>query len=272
MLGKADLHMHTTHSDGQPTVRELLDHVRDNTTLDVIAITDHDTIGGALEARAMAGDYPFSIIVGEEVSSQDGHVVGLFLEDRIPPGYSVEETVRAIHSQGGIAFAPHPFFKNGFFSNKGYTMVGLGDRLMDSTMDGIEISNSTPALQRANDRAAAYSRKAGILANMGNSDAHIRQAIGKSYTVFPGRTPRDLRNAIVNRTTMPGRNRYNVRELLTYLNFWLRVMKMGVPAGKLYSTAAAVGVAPTNAIWLAGQAGDSAQPHLPEAAREASVA
>src|SRR5579883_3263871 len=111
-MGKADLHMHTRHSDGQPTVPELMDHVRDCTDLDVIAFTDHDTIEGALEADSMAGDYPFEVIVGEEITSIDGHVVGLFLEEPVAPGQSIEATVREIHLQGGLAFAPHPFFRN----------------------------------------------------------------------------------------------------------------------------------------------------------------
>jgi predicted metal-dependent phosphoesterase TrpH len=236
-MGRADLHMHTCHSDGQPTVRELLDHVRDNTNLDVIAITDHDTIKGAQEAASMAGDYPFDIIVGEEVTSIDGHVVGLFVEDRIPPGMSVEDTVAEIHAQGGIAFAPHPFFRNGFFSNKGNSMLGLGVRLVDACMDGIEVINSTPALRWANDRAQRFADEVGCLAQLANSDAHIRQAIGKSFTLFPGATSEHLRGAIISGATRAGAERYALHELLTYLDFWLRTMKMGVPAARKYGVA-----------------------------------
>lgn len=233
-MGKADLHMHTCHSDGQPTVRELMEHVREKTDLDVIAVTDHDTIAGALEARQMADDFPFEVIVGEEVTSMDGHVVGLFLEERIPPGMSVEATVREIHLQGGLAFAPHPFFKNGFFSNKGNCMMGLGERLIDACMDGIEVINSTPALRWANDRAQRFADEVGCLSQMANSDAHIKQAIGKSYTLFPGGSSEHLRQAISSGATKPGASRYALHELLTYLDFWLRTMKMGVPASKLY--------------------------------------
>ncbi|HEX6510703.1 MAG TPA: PHP domain-containing protein, partial [Chloroflexota bacterium] len=160
-MGKADLHMHTCYSDGQPTVRELLDHVRDCTDLDVIAITDHDTVAGAQEALTMADEYPFDVIVGEEVTSVDGHVVGLFLEETVAPRQSVEATVRDIHLQGGLAFAPHPFFRNGFFSNKGNSMLGLGVRLIDACMDGIEVINSTPSLKWANDRARRFAEEVG---------------------------------------------------------------------------------------------------------------
>ena len=236
-MGKADLHMHTCHSDGQPTVRELLDYVRDDTNLDVIAITDHDTIAGALEALSMAGEYPFDIIVGEEVTSIDGHVVGLFLEEPIPPGMTVEETVREIHLQGGLAFAPHPFFRNGFFSNKGNSMLGLGIRLVDACMDGIEVLNSTPALKWANEKAQRFADQVGCLAQLACSDAHIARAIGKSYTLFPGGNQEQLRQAIVSGVTRAGSERYALSDLLTYLDFWLRAMKMGVPASRKYGVA-----------------------------------
>src|SRR5262245_8456194 len=81
LTGRADLHMHTCHSDGAPTVDALLEHVAHNTRLDVIAITDHNTISGALEACELQKkrSYPYEIIVGEEVSTRQGHMVGLFL-------------------------------------------------------------------------------------------------------------------------------------------------------------------------------------------------
>ena len=239
-MGKADLHLHTSWSDGQPSVRELLNHVRDFTDLDVIAITDHDTIGGAVEARRMAGEYPFEIIVGEEVTSIDGHVVGLFLEETVRPGMSVEATVRDIHLQGGLAFAPHPFFKNGFFSNKGNCMIGLGERLIDACMDGIEVINSTPALKWANERARRFAEEVGCLAQLANSDAHIPLAAGKSYTLFPGGTAAHLRQAIASGSTQPAAKRYALSELLTYFDFWLRAMKMGVPAGRRYGVRSVV--------------------------------
>src|SRR5690348_4068904 len=109
--GTADLHVHTRHSDGEPSVRELLEHVAGRTTLNVIAIADHDTIAGALEARHIAREsgHPFEVVVGEEVSTRDGHLVGLFLYERVRPGMSAADTVAAIKEQGGLAFAPHPF-------------------------------------------------------------------------------------------------------------------------------------------------------------------
>src|SRR5579872_5349601 len=91
--GRADLHMHTTASDGWPTPQELVDHAR-RAALDVIAVTDHDTIEGALRAAEHAAKRSkLQVVVGEEVSSRDGHIVGLFLDRRVRPGMSASATV-----------------------------------------------------------------------------------------------------------------------------------------------------------------------------------
>jgi len=229
-MGRADLHMHTRHSDGAPPVRALLDHVKLNTFLDVIAITDHDTISGALEAcelKARFG-YPFEIIVGEEVSTRQGHLVGLFLRECIPPGMGAADTVAAIHERGGLAFAPHPFFLAEQIEGKPITMEGLGRYVDELDLDGIETINSTPTLGPANRRAARHNDLVLHLPALGNSDAHILAAIGKGYTAFPGRTAADLRAAIHSRTTRARSKPYQVRELLAYLYFWVRRPK--VPA------------------------------------------
>src|SRR5689334_8400182 len=105
--------MHTSHSDGWPSPGAVVDHVASLGDLDVIAITDHDTIEGALQAADLAADRPDAphVIVGEEVSSRHGHILGLFLERRVEPGLSAAATVSAIHDQGGIAIAAHPCWR-----------------------------------------------------------------------------------------------------------------------------------------------------------------
>src|SRR5207244_13647420 len=106
--GSADLHMHTTASDGWPTPHELVDYAR-ACGLDVIAVTDHDTIEGALRAADhAAGRSRLEVVIGEEVSSRQGHIVGLFLERRIRPGLSAAATVDAIDDPGGLADAVLP--------------------------------------------------------------------------------------------------------------------------------------------------------------------
>ena len=109
-LGKADMHLHTLYSDGTVSVGALLDHVEAETDLDVIAITDHERIDGALRAREMhaAGRYSFELVVGEEITTRRGHVLALFITERIPALRPLAETLERIHDQGGIAIAAHP--------------------------------------------------------------------------------------------------------------------------------------------------------------------
>src|SRR5262249_24117653 len=109
--GLADLHIHTTYSDGTGTVENVLAHVQRATTLDVIAITDHDTIEGALRARDLAARaaYRFEVIVGEEISTREGHLLALFLQEPITPDQSIERSIELIHAQGGLAIVAHPF-------------------------------------------------------------------------------------------------------------------------------------------------------------------
>src|ERR1700737_1976565 len=104
-LGKADLHMHSTYRDGMATIEQILDRVHGETNLDVIALTDHDVIEGALRARELwtKGDYRFDFIVGEEISTKEGHMLALFIENRIQPGLSMERSIDLVHEKGGLA-------------------------------------------------------------------------------------------------------------------------------------------------------------------------
>jgi predicted metal-dependent phosphoesterase TrpH len=222
--GKADLHMHTRYSDGRPTVRAVLDHVARHTRLGVIAITDHDTIEGALEAQALQHSYPFEMIVGEEVSSREGHILALFIKYRIPPRLSGMETIAAIHEQGGLAIAAHPFINAWSFGEQ-LEMQGVGKALARLPFDGVEIDNSTPFMRLANWRARRFNRRYCHLSEVGNSDAHIVEAIGKSYTRFPGATAADLRRAIERRQTQARRTSYASRELYAYGRFWLESIR-----------------------------------------------
>ncbi len=219
--GRADLHMHTTHSDGQPTVRQLLEYVVTRASLDVIAITDHDTIAGTLEAQTLLSrlSYDLEVIVGEEVSTRDGHLVGLFLKERVSPGMSAAETVSAIHAQGGLAFAPHPFLRARQRPGKPITMVGLGTLVAGLALDAVETINATPFLDGANRRAQQFNAEACRLPVLATSDGHIPAAVGKGFTTFPGVTAEDLFAAIKSGATAAHRQSYRRGELLAYLRF-----------------------------------------------------
>ena len=220
-MGLADLHIHTTYSDGEPTVQAVLAAVAAQRTLAVIAITDHDTIAGAQFAQqALAAQrYPFELIVGEEITSREGHIVGLFLHEAIAPGMDAAETIAAIHAQGGLAFAPHPFFNDRPWRSQ-RAMDSVGALAAALPFDAIEADNSTPFLEWANHRARRFAACHRLPA-LGASDAHILAAIGKSYTTFPGNTAVDLRHAIETGTCQVGVQPYRGVELLDYLRFWL---------------------------------------------------
>ncbi len=228
--GTADLHIHTHHSDGLPSVRALLDHVATRTVLDVIAIADHDTLAGAHEAQRLMADeqYPFELVVGEEISTREGHLVGLYLQERIRPGLSARETVAAIHEQGGLAFAPHPFFRAQQRQGRPISMLGLGTLVRDLELDAIEMVNATPFLGVANRRAARFNRATTRLPEVGNSDSHILAAVGKGYTTFPGTTAQELYTALRTGQTEAGARAYTTGELLAYLRFWLGLQRRHV--------------------------------------------
>lgn len=226
-LSKADLHLHTTESDGAPSVEQLLDHIA-QTDLQVIAVTDHDTIRGAEQAYQLSHrrGSPVEIIIGEEVSSRDGHILGLWLQSPIPPGLTAAETVAAIHAQGGLALAAHPFFRTRRPGHPGLLPVGgVGRLLRQIPFDGVETINGTPCLQVPNLRARRYNRRFCRLPEIGGSDAHILAAVGKSHTLFPGRSAADLRRAIETGRVRAARAWYRPRDLLAYAAFWVRIAR-----------------------------------------------
>jgi predicted metal-dependent phosphoesterase TrpH len=213
-LGKADLHMHTTASDGWPVPSELVDYAS-ATGLDVIAVTDHDSIEGAMRAADYAAARSrLHVVVGEEVSSRDGHIVGLFLERRIRPGMSAAATVHAIHDQGGLAVAVHPFWRTQR-RTRGGPVHGVGWLAAELDFDAIEVENATPGFYVFNQLARRLSMGLGR-AEVGGSDAHILDAVGRAFTEFPGRTPKALRTAIEKGSTSAGRRRYRAMGLMRY--------------------------------------------------------
>ena len=163
----------------------------------MIAITDHDRIDGALIAAAYGTVLTgIEVIVGEEISTCDGHVLGLFLQERIPPGMSAAETVDAIHHQGGLAIAAHPYWRTRS-RTPGRPAHGVGNLVAHAGFDAVEIINGgfTPSMIYANLLAGWANAHVG-LAETGGSDAHVKQAIGCAVTMFEGTRASDLRYAI----------------------------------------------------------------------------
>lgn len=225
-LGKADLHIHSNYSDAKPGILEILNYVENNTDLDIIAITDHDTIDGALEAQRLMEDnkYRFELIVGEEVSTKEGHIVGLFLKENIKPGMSVRKTLEEIHNQGGISIAVHPFQHTRFKNPKIIVMDGMG--LVNlvkekDCIDAVEIVNATPTLSEENLSADFINGTLVRKAEIGSSDAHILDAIGMGYTIFEGKTSEELRRAIKYIQTRAMHKKWAIFALFKYLFFFI---------------------------------------------------
>ncbi|NTU70792.1 MAG: phosphotransferase [Coriobacteriia bacterium] len=209
------MHVHTTASDGTATPREVLEFISTETDLSVVAICDHNTNEGGLEAAAIAHEYSVEVVVGQEVESSQGHILGLWTPQLVAPGRSAAETVADIHAQGGIAVAAHPYAPRWW--HKHGLCRGETEVYDEVDFDGVEVANSTPLLLAANFRARAYWRdNRSRLAATGGSDAHMLSVIGTSRTLFPGTTAEHLRTAIEARTTIGYGPTFNPARVLFY--------------------------------------------------------
>lgn len=205
-VGKADIHIHSNVSDAKPSIEEILEYVQYKTDLDVISITDHDTVDGAVMAKdiAIKKKYRFDVIIGEEISCIEGHVLGLFLNSAIKAGQSLISTLQEIKKQGGIAISSHPFYRSKLRSSNMIVMDGLGANELIKNhhyIDGVETVNATPTLFDENIAATLLNRTILFCAETGSSDAHILEAIGKGYTAFEGRTAYDFKHALLHQQT-----------------------------------------------------------------------
>src|SRR6202161_1037904 len=162
--------MHTDHSyDCATPVEVLLAHARER-GLGAIAVTDHNEVSGALEARAKASG--IQVIVGEEVkTAEQGEVIDLFIEEKIPRGLTLQQTIAEIKRQGGLVYVPHPFDR--LHSVPDY------EHLLDvlDEVDAIEVFNPRVAISEFNEEAVRFAAKYRIPAGAG-SDAHVPQGLG----------------------------------------------------------------------------------------------
>jgi glycosyltransferase involved in cell wall biosynthesis len=165
-----DLHMHTDHSYDCATPVEVLLAEAKARGLGAIAITDHNEISGALDARAKADG--IKVIVAEEIKTADqGEVIGLFIEKKIARGLTLQETIAEIKRQGGLVYVPHPFDRLHSVPDYEHLLDVLED------VDAIEVFNPRVAISEFNDEAARFAAKYRIPAGAG-SDAHVSQGLG----------------------------------------------------------------------------------------------
>lgn len=186
-------------------IPELLDYVEEHADLSVIAITEHDDLRPALAAREAwaRGGYRFELIVGEEVTALEGHLLALYIEEPVPSLKPLMPTLEAVHRQGGLCLIPHPMC----WLTRSITQRTI-DRVMrdGATFDGIELARGKPRIGQ--ETARRLNRERYHFAEVGGSDAHFLQAVGCAYTTFEGSSEADLRHAIESRATGVGNGRY----------------------------------------------------------------
>ena len=222
-LGRADLHMHTSASDGRYTVEQVLKHIATRQPhLDVIAITDHDTLDGSLRAYEQQHRYPFEIVPGVEVSSRGGHILALWVTNSIPANMSLEDTVQAIHEVGGIAILAHTFhIEFDIVRANALRYLRHPEMLVETGLDAIEVHNAGIVTPGCNLWARMMAHYVGLPV-IGCSDAHTLKAIGTGSTRWQGTTAATLRTAIETNSTRAEGTAWNISDYIEYLQTELR--------------------------------------------------
>jgi predicted metal-dependent phosphoesterase TrpH len=171
------MHSHTMWSGDSTTTFEELERAIFESGIDVLCITDHNAIAGAIE---LGDRLPCRVVVGEELRTSTGEVIGLFLSERVPMGVSPVEAATAIREQGGIVYVPHPFDP----MRRNLTEAALLDLVDRGLVDAIEVLNAKTSLSSLNARAAAFATSHD-LAHGAGSDAHVPDAIGAAFVEVP---------------------------------------------------------------------------------------
>ena len=174
---RVDLHSHTMWSGDSTTTPDEVEQAVIDSGIDVLCITDHNAVKGAQE---LADRLPCRVIVGEELRTHAGEIIGLFLTERVPFGVPPAEAARIIRDQGGVVYVPHPFDP----MRRNLTEAALDVLVADGLVDAIEVFNAKTSLPSLNRRAADYALQHGLLAGAG-SDAHVPLALGAAYVEMP---------------------------------------------------------------------------------------
>jgi predicted metal-dependent phosphoesterase TrpH len=186
-------------------VEAILDHVERRTDLDVIAIADHERIDAAIAAQAMARDRGLraDVVIGEEITTLGGHLLGLYLDRPIRPYKSLRSSILAVHEAGGLAIPAHPLVPYPLCAQGWILRRLLDDPDPAAHPDALETFNPTSLGKPWHHRVVRFADQHG-LARVGNSDAHALEAIGSGWTTFPGHDAADLRHAIEAKATDHG--------------------------------------------------------------------
>ena len=173
---KADLHIHTRYSmDCNSSLEDIIERCLE-LGINCIAVADHGTVEGAFKMQVLA---PFPVIVAEEILTPHGEIMGMFLEEGIPSGLSVEQTISRIRAQGALVCVPHPFDTIRGSALGAEVVEEIADRI-----DVVEVFNARAVLSRDSTRARDFARKHGICGSAG-SDAHTIGEIGHAFVEMP---------------------------------------------------------------------------------------
>jgi len=209
-VGKADLHIHSACGDGMATVAEIIEYADEKTDLSVIIVTDHDDVGGGLKAREhwAHGRFRVEVAAGVEMTTLEGHLLALFIEEPVPSLKPLAPTLEAVHRQGGLCVIPHPM---------NWLTRSIGERTIDRVtrergsglyFDAMQTSGKGPGSGVGMEKARRLNRERYRLPEVGGSDAHFLPAVGSAYTLFEGESAEDLRRSILMGTTSGADGRY----------------------------------------------------------------
>jgi hypothetical protein len=174
---RVDLHSHTMWSGDSTTTPDELEAAVRASGIDVLCITDHSSIRGAVE---MAPRLECRVVVGEEMKTHAGELIGLFLTEHIPAGLPPATAAAAIRAQGGIVYVPHPFDP----MRRNLSEPALVELADAGLLDAVEVLNAKTSLRSLNERARVFAADRGLAAGAG-SDGHVPEALGAAYVEMP---------------------------------------------------------------------------------------
>jgi predicted metal-dependent phosphoesterase TrpH len=178
---RIDLHTHTHFSHDSILTPEGLVRACQRSGINCLAVTDHNTIEGALRVKELA---PFQVIIGEEIRSAEGEVIGLFLTEAVPPDLTAEETIERVRAQSGFVSLPHAVdrFRGGVGDERFARLAPLADM--------VEVMNARTTVHADNRKAARLAKEHNLIP-IAVTDAHSQWEIGRAYTEAPAFNGKD---------------------------------------------------------------------------------
>lgn len=216
------MHIHSIYSNGYfrnfppwvaSTPAEILAKARE-VGLKVVAIADHDSLRGSQEAEKLAKKFGMIVVPACEITSKDGHILAYGLKKEIPKKLSVQETIRMIHDQGGLAVAAHPFRVRPRFFNG----IGLNQLVFRLPLDGLEVASAGTSPGENDEALKAINSHNLKMAQLGSSDSHVLDFIGFGRTIFKDnvKTTKDALEAIKERQTKT--------KIIKYVPMWKKIV------------------------------------------------